>query len=109
MPLKNIFEKLYLKKSESYQMLKSSIILQKFSKFYKKYNVKCSDLLKLNDKKIRFFLSNHLTNLRINNTPIRNFIKKKTKKIDIFCSGTLKKYIPGPIVQDIIFDILKNK
>ena len=109
MPLKNIFEKLYLKKSESYQMLKSSIILQKFSKSYKKYNVECSDLLKLNDKKIRFFLSNHLTNLRINNTPIRNFIKKKTNKIDIFCSGTLKKYIPGPIVQDIIFDILKNK
>ncbi len=109
MPLKNIFEKLYSKKSQSYQILNSSIILQKFSGSYKKYNVECSDLLKLNDKKIRFFLSNHLTNLRINNTPIRNFVKNKTKKIDIFCSGTLNKYIPGPIVQDIIFDILKNK
>ena len=35
MPLKNIFEKLYLKKSKSYKMLKTSVFLQKFSKSIK--------------------------------------------------------------------------
>ena len=44
----------------------------------------------------------------INNIPIRKFIKRKTNKIDIYCSGTVKKYLPGPVVQDLIFDILTN-
>ena len=40
---------------------------------------------------------------------IRKFIKKKSKKINVFCSGTIKKYLPGPIIQDLILDILQNK
>ena len=50
-----------------------------------------------------------ITNLRINNIPIRKFIHQKSKRIDVYCSGTVKKYLPGPIVQDLIFDIINNK
>ena len=50
MPLKNIFEKLYLKNLKL-SNVKNSVFYKNFSKSYKKYNVRCSDLLKLNDKK----------------------------------------------------------
>ena len=63
----------------------------------------------MEENKIRYFLSNHIANLRVNNVPIRKFIKKKSKKINVFCSGTIKKYLPGPIIQDLILDILQNK
>ena len=57
---------------------------------------------------LRFFLSNHITNLKINNLPIRKYILKKSNKIKVFCTGNVKKYLPGPIIQDLIFDIVKN-
>ena len=108
MPLFYIFEKLFMKKSKNYKSIKSSLILQKFSSKTQNIEISCSNLMKMDSYKLRFFLSNHIANLRINNIPIRNFISKKSKKINIFCSGTVKKYIPGPIIQDLIFDITTN-
>ena len=63
----------------------------------------------MNKRKIRYFLSNHIVNIKINNIPIRKFVNQRSKKINVFCSGTLKKYLPGPIIQDLIFDIIKNR
>ena len=63
----------------------------------------------MKNKKIRYFLSNHVANLRINNIPVRKFINQKSSKIKVFCSGTVKKYIAGPVIQDLIFDIVNNK
>ena len=108
MPLFYIFEKLFMKKINNYKSMKSSLILQKFSSKTQNIEISCSNLMKMDSHKLRFFLSNHIANLRINNIPVRNFILKKTKKINIFCSGTVKKYIPGPIIQDLIFDITTN-
>ena len=109
MPLFKIVEKLIFKKSKSYKVTGETFILQKFSGSVKNYKLKCDDILKMKKNKLRYFLSNHIANLRVNNIPIRKFIKKKSKKIDVFCSGTVKKYLPGPIIQDLIFDILNNK
>lgn len=107
MPINKIIEKIFFKKSKTYPLISSSIVLQKFSKQFKKYNFKCKDVLSNEKFKLRYFLSNHIVNLKINNIPIRKFIKNKNKNISIFCSGTLKKYLPGPIVQDMIYDITK--
>lgn len=109
MPLVKILEKIFFKKSKNYKIIKESFILQKFSGFVKKHSVLCEDLLKMNDIKIRYFLSNHIANLRINNIPIRKFVKLRSKKINVFCSGTVKKYLPGPIIQDLILDITTNQ
>ena len=35
-------------------------------------------------------------------------ILKNLKKIRVFCTGTIKKYQAGPIIQDLIADILNN-
>jgi hypothetical protein len=109
MPFKEIIGKFFFNKLRKYKLIKESLILQKFSNSKKKYNIMCGDLLKMNETKIRYFLSNHVANLRVNQVPIRKFIHKKSKKINVFCSGTVKKYLAGPIIQDIIFDILENK
>ncbi len=108
MPLFYIFEKLFMKKSKNYESIKSSLILQKFSSKIQNIEISCKDLMKMRSYKLRFFLSNHIANLRINNVPVRKFISKKSKKINIFCSGTVNKYIPGPVIQDLIFDIATN-
>ena len=108
MPLLYIFEKLFRRKSKNYRSVKSSLILQKFSSKTKNIEISCKELMKMKSYKLRFFLSNHIANLRINNEPVRKFISKKSKKINIFCSGTVNKYIPGPIIQDLIFDIATN-
>ena len=109
MPLSKIVEKIIFNKSRKYKLLSSSLILQKFSKKSKNYNFLCKDLLNIDKFKLRFFLSNHVVNLKINNIPIRKFLYNKSKKIDVFCSGVLKKYLPGPIVQDLVLDITKKK
>ena len=109
MPLRFIIEKLLLNKSDAYQTLKDTFILQKFSRSITKHQISCKDLLNMKKTKIRYFISNHIANLRINNIPIRKFIHQKSKRIDVYCSGTVKKYLPGPIVQDLIFDIINNK
>ena len=107
MPVNKIIEKIFFKKSKTYSLISSSVVLQKFTKRYKKYSFKCKDLLSSEKFKLRYFLTNHVANLRINNVPIRKFIKNKNKNIDIFCSGALKKYLPGPIIQDMIYNITK--
>ena len=69
------------------------------------YKYKVSDII--NNKRaihLRFYISNHLTNLKINNVPIDTFVKKKTRKIIVNCSGKMKKYVVGPISQDIIYN-----
>ena len=58
---------------------------------------------------LRFFLSNHVSNLRINNIPIRKFLSKKSKRVQVFSTGTVNKYLQGPISQDLIFDIVNNQ
>ena len=108
MPINGIIEKIIFKKSKRYNTISSSLILQKFSNQSKNHKISCEEILKMNKSRLRFFLSNHITNLKINNLSIRKFILKKSKKINVFCSGTVKKYLPGPIVQDLIFDIVKN-
>ncbi len=108
MPLFYIFEKLFLKKSKNYRLIKSSLILQKFSSKIQNIKISCKELMKMDDNRLRFFLSNHIANLRINNIPVRKFIFKKSEKINIFCTGTVKKYVPGPVIQDLIFDISSN-
>ena len=109
MPINQIIQKLVFKKSNLYKIIGETLILQKFSGSVNRYNFKCKDILKMKSNKIRYFLSNHVANLRVNNIPIRKFIRLKSNKIDVFCSGTIKKYFPGPVVQDLIFDILNNK
>lgn len=108
MPLSQILEKLIFNKSSNYKLVTKTLILQKFSNVSKKYKITCKKLLNMKTNKLRYFLSNHIANLRVNNIPVRNFIKLKTKKIDVFCSGALKKYFPGPVIQDLIFDIVNN-
>lgn len=108
MPIKFIIEKLLLNRSNKYQLTKDTLILQKFSNNFNKYRISCEDLFKINKSKIRYFLSNHIANLRVNNLPIRKFLHKKSKNIDVYCSGTLKKYRAGPVIQDLIFDIVDN-
>ena len=108
MPFSKIIEKIIYKKSERYEPNTSSLVLQKFSKKAKCYKFLCRDLLKTDKFKLRFFLSNHIVNLRLNNIPIRKFLSNKSKKIDVYCSGVLKKYLPGPIIQDLVHDIITN-
>ena len=109
MPLLKIFEKIIFRKSLNYSKSNRNLILQKFPKISKNYAINCFSLLKMKNKKIRYFLSNHVANLRINNIPVRKFINQKSSKIKVFCSGTVKKYIAGPVIQDLIFDIVNNK
>jgi hypothetical protein len=109
MPLIKILEKVIFRKSLNYSKTGQNLILQKFPKTSKNYSITCSSLLKMNNKKIRFFLSNHIANLRINNIPVRKFINQKSNRISVFCSGAIKKYVAGPVIQDLIFDITSNQ
>ena len=109
MPAKKIMEKIIFKRSKNYDLLSSSFVLQKFSKKIKNYKFSCKDLMSFDKFKLRFFLSNHVVNLKINNIPIRKFLSNKSKKIDVFCSGVLKKYLPGPVIQDLVDDIVRKK
>ncbi len=108
MPIVKIFEKLIFRKTNKYELIDSTFILQKFSGKISTHRIRCKDLLKKDKFKFRYFLSNHVVNLKVNNIPIRKFIFKKSGKINIYCSGTIKKYLPGPIIQDMIFDVVKK-
>ena len=108
MPIKYVIEKLLFKKSVKYKSTDNIFLLQKFSNSSKKHKITCGELINLKHKKLRFFLSNHVVNLRINNIPIQKYIFLKTKNIKVFCSGTLKKYIAGPISQDLIHQIVNK-
>ena len=57
---------------------------------------------------IRYFLSHHITNLKINGISIDKFMLKISNRISVYNSGKCKKYHGGPISQDIIFNSLKK-
>jgi hypothetical protein len=108
MPIKYIIEKLIFKKSKNYNLTNKTTFVQKFSKNYTTYSFLCKHLLKIRKNKIRFFLSNHITNLKVNNLPIREYISKKSNRIKVYNTGTIRKYKAGPIIQDLIFDIVNK-
>ena len=71
MPLSQILEKLIFNKSSNYKLVTKTLILQKFSNASKKYKITCKKLLNMKTNKLRYFLSNHIANLRVNNIPVR--------------------------------------
>ena len=109
-PLK-IISTLIFSKSPTFNksfFLNNSIV-QIYDKDIKIYRYKVADIL--NNRQatnLRFFISNHITNLEINGTAVDKFIRKKTKRIIVNCSGSMKKYIVGPISQDIIYNSFTN-
>ena len=104
MTLKEILEKIFFGKKNSYlNTIKNTLFVQKFSKDYKIFSFTVSELLKYNSSKVRYFLTNHTTNLKINNVDINKYIKNISKKITVYNSGSINYYIPGPISQNIIF------
>ena len=46
--------------------------------------------------------------LKINKISVEEFLKKKSSRIKVFNSGICKKYFPGPISQDIIYNASKK-
>ncbi len=105
MSIKQIFEKL-LQKSFFYapEENKNNLIVQAFSRKKKiiKYTVK--EIINSNLILFRGLSTNHIANLRINNVPIRKFLYLKSHRIIVNCAGTCKKYIPGSISQDLIYN-----
>lgn len=79
-------------------------ILQISNSKFVRYSFDVEKLLNSDEKLIRGFNSNHITNLRINNVPIQKFVQIRSKKIKILCSGTINKYLPGSISQDLIYN-----
>lgn len=84
-------------------------ILQVSKSDYKKYNLKVENLIHAKEKLFRGFNSNHITNLRVNNVPIQKIINSKSNKINVFCTGTISKYIPGSVSQDLIYNAFIKK
>ena len=105
MSIKQIFEKL-LNKSYFYNLKNNNknIIVQAFSrkKYIFKHSVK--EIVNSNSIFFRGLKTNHIANLRINNVPIKQFLYSKSRRILVNCSGTCKKYIPGSISQDLIYN-----
>ena len=108
----NIFEvfiKLFFNKVNKYKIdTKKYFLLQKFSKQSKTYNFTVNDILKYQTNNIRYFLSHHIVNLKINGILIDKFMLKLSDRISVYNSGKCKKYYGGPISQDIIFNSLKK-
>ena len=105
MSIKQIFEKLfykskYYKKNDNNMNLFVQAVSNKKIKFV--YSIK--DLLNSKKSFHRGLTTNHIANLRINNVPIDKFLKNKSKRIIVNCSGSLPKYIPGSISQDLIYN-----
>lgn len=110
MTLLEIIEKLIFGKKIKYKKkINNTLIVQKFTKKYKKYSYSVDKILSYKNNFIRFFLSNHPTNVKINNIPIGTYLKNYSKNIYVYNSGTIRKYIPGPISQNLIFNIIKNE
>ena len=109
MSIQEIIQKLIFGKKDSYKYkIGRTLFLQKFSNKHKRYSFSVSELLKYNSNNLRYFLTNHTTDLRINDVKINKFIKNLSKNITIYNSGAINDYIPGPISQNIIFNALKN-
>ena len=109
MNIYEVFIKLFFNKVIKYKIDKKKyFLLQKFSKQCAKYNFTVSDILKYQTNNIRYFLSHHITNLKINGISIDKFMLKVSNRISVYNSGKCKKYYGGPISQDIIFNSLKK-
>ena len=106
MPFNEIYKKIKNGKMEEYSKIEKVLILQKFSDNVKTYSYSVEEIIKFKTKYIRYFLSNHIAGLKINNTPIKQYIELVTDKIIVKCSGINKEYFAGPISQDIIFNAL---
>lgn len=91
---------------ERKDIIKNVFIVQNFSSFAKKYSYNIEEILKFKSKFLRYFLSNHIAGLKVNDVPIINYVRKISDKIKINCSGINKNYISGPISQDLIFNAL---
>ena len=105
MTIIEIIEKLYKGKKRGYDKeIKKTFFVQAFSNSSQKYTLTVKELLLCKSNFIRYFLTNHPTNLKINNIPINIFIKKYSNKINIYNSGTVIKYLPGPISQNLIYN-----
>ena len=107
MQLHEILKKLIYRKVDQYYENKNrAVIVQKFSKKSKKYHYEVNELMSYNSKNIRYFLSHHTTNLKINNIPIKIYLENISERIKVYNSGIIKKYVAGPISQDIIFNTI---
>ena len=100
MSIKQIIEKLlyisnFYKKNENDRNLFVQAVSNKKKLF--KYSV--NEFLNSKKSFHRGLTTNHIANLRINSIPIEKYIKNKSKRIIVNCSGTLPKYIPGSISQ----------
>jgi hypothetical protein len=102
-----ILEKLFRNKKIKYdEKIKKTIFVQKFSKKFKKYFCTVKEILNYRHNFSRYFVSHHLVNLCVNNIPINIFIKKYSNNIRIYNSGTIQKYLAGPISQNLIFNAI---
>jgi len=105
MTIFEIVEKLIKGKKTKYnKKINNTLFVQKFSKKYKRYSYRVENIFNPTKSFTRFFLSNHITNLSINNVPINEFIKKYSSKISIYNSGAIRNYLAGPISQNLIFN-----
>ena len=109
MSIKQIIEKL-IYKSNFYNINenKNNLIVQGVSKEKKIFKFSIEKLLNAKKSFHRGLTTNHISNLRINNVPIEKFLRKKSKRVIINNSGTISKYIPGSISQDLIFNTYIN-
>ena len=109
MSIKQIFQKLFFK-SIFYNIKDNNrnLLVQAFSKKFSVFRFSVKELLFMKKRFHRGLITNHVANLRINNIPIQDFIAKSSSSIFINCSGNCKKYIPGSISQDIIYNAYLN-
>ena len=109
MTFKEIIIKLIFKKITKYEkQIGFTFLSQKFSKKSNLYVYNVKDIISHKSNNLRFFLSNHPVQLKINKIPVEEFLKKKSSRIKVFNSGICKKYFPGPISQDIIYNASKK-
>ena len=106
-----IIRKFFFDKSIAYNKNNffSSLIVQIFNNNVKIYRHKISDLL--NDRhtnNLRYFTTHHIANLEVNGLTIDKFVRKKTKRIIINCSGRMKGFVAGSISQNIIYNSFTN-
>ena len=106
-----IIRKLIFNKSTTYggKNFLSNLIVQIFVNNEKIFRFKIYEILnKKHSSKLRYFLTHHITNLEINGIAIDKFIKKRTKRIIVNCSGKMKEFITGSISQNIIYQSFIN-
>ncbi len=109
MKISEIFLKLIFKKTLRYDNKSNNfLILQTFQKKSNKFKFQVDEILNQRRKLSRYFLSNHLVKLKINDIYIDQYISNISKRIKIFNSGKLRRYHAGPISQEIIFNAINE-